>query len=204
MVSFEISIREGIFLIDLAKKAILNKLSSDKIIEAPKNTPLILFRNTGVFVTLYVLDNGNKKLRGCIGYPYPIKKLVEALIDSAINAAFNDPRFLPVASDEFKNLIFEVSVLTPPKLIIVKNPIEYPNKIKIGEDGLIIERGSFRGLLLPQVPLEWGWNEEEFLSQCCIKAGLSSDNWKYEGINIYNFQALIFKEENPNGEIKRG
>lgn len=187
----------------MVKKAILNKLSLNKIIEPSKNVPSILLRNAGVFVTINVLDNGKKKLRGCIGYPYPIRKLVEALIDSAINAAFNDPRFLPITIDEFKDLIFEVSVLTPPKLVIVNNPLEYPKKIKIGKDGLIIERGSFRGLLLPQVPVEWAWNEEEFLSQCCIKAGLSPNNWKYEGIKIYNFQAIIFKEETPNGEIKR-
>ena len=81
--------------------------------------------------------------------------------------------------------------------------MEYPKKIKIGKDGLIVERGSISGLLLPQVPVEWSWNEEEFLSQCCIKAGLSPHNWKYEGVKIYNFQALIFKEENPSGEIKR-
>jgi uncharacterized protein (TIGR00296 family) len=155
-------------------------------------------------VTIYTLRDGNRSLRGCIGYPYPIKKLIEALIDSAINAALNDTRFFPITLDELEDLIFEVSVLTPPKLILAKNPKEYPKKISVGRDGLIIERGPFKGLLLPQVPVEWGWNEEEFISQCCIKAGLSEDNWKNEGIKIYTFQALIFKEETPNGKIKSG
>jgi hypothetical protein len=100
-------------------------------------------------------------------------------------------------------VVFEVSVLTPPELIKVSKTNEYPSKIKIGEDGLIVERGMFKGLLLPQVPVEWGWDEEEFLCQCCIKAGLPPDNWLLKDTKIYKFQAIIFEEEKPNGEVKR-
>jgi len=96
-----------------------------------------------------------------------------------------------------------VSVLTPPQIIEVKKTDEYPNKIKVGEDGLVVERGMFKGLLLPQVPVEWKWDAEEFLCQCCIKAGLSPDYWLLNGTKIYKFQAIIFEEEEPKGAVKR-
>jgi uncharacterized protein (TIGR00296 family) len=92
-------------------------------------------------------------------------------------------------------------VLTPPELIEVKNPKEYRTKVKVGEDGLIVERGMYKGLLLPQVSLEWGWDTEEFLCQCCNKAGLLSDYWLREGTKIYKFQAIIFEEEKPRGTV---
>ena len=79
------------------------------------------------------------------------------------------------------NLVFEVSVLTPPEAITVENPKEYLAKIKVGEDGLIVEKGPYKGLLLPQVPVEWEWCEEEFLCQCCVKAGLPPDIWLTKG-----------------------
>jgi hypothetical protein len=94
-------------------------------------------------------------------------------------------------------------VLTPPQIIEVKTSKDYPSKIKIGSDGLIVERGWSKGLLLPQVPVEWHWNEEEFLSNCCIKAGLPPDCWVIEGTKIYSFQAIIFEEESPKGKVKR-
>ena len=75
--------------------------------------------------------------------------------------------------------------------------------IKVGEDGLIVEKGPYKGLLLPQVPVEWGWCEEEFLCQCCVKAGLPPDSWLIKGTKIYRFHALVFEEETPQGEVKR-
>lgn len=180
---------------NLARKAVIQKITLGETIQPPKNTPKQLFDHAGVFVTIYTIRNGKKKLRGCIGYPYPTHILVEALIDSAINAALNDPRFFPINLNELNSLVFEISVLTPPQIIIVKNQIEYLKNVVIGQDGLIVERGPFKGLLLPQVPVEWGWTEEEFISQCCIKAGLAPDNWKIEGIKLYKFQAIIFNEE---------
>ena len=100
-------------------------------------------------------------------------------------------------------MVFEISVLTPPQLIKAKKSREYPSKVKVGKDGLIVERGMFKGLLLPQVPVEWKWDCEEFLCQCCIKAGLPSDNWLLDGTRIYKFQAIIFEEEKPRGEVRR-
>ena len=102
-----------------------------------------------------------------------------------------------------KDLVIEVSILTPPELIKIKNPEEYIENVKIGRDGLIIGRGWRRGLLLPQVPVEWGWDSKNFLSQCCLKAGLPPDEWKKPGIDVYKFQAILFKEDEPEGKIIR-
>ena len=201
--SFELSIEEGKFLIQLARSAVKEHLEKGKAIQPPKETPKKLFEQCGVFVTINSVRNGDKELRGCIGYPYPTSPLVEAVIDSAINAATQDPRFYPLSLDELSKVVFEVSVLTPPEPVEVKNPKEYLSKIKVGEDGLIVEKGYYRGLLLPQVPVEWGWCEEEFLCQCCIKAGVPPDSWLTKGTKIYKFKAIIFEEETPMGEVKR-
>jgi uncharacterized protein (TIGR00296 family) len=201
--AFDLSLQEGKFLIDLARNAIREYLETRKIIEPPENTPKKLFENCGVFVTINQLKSGTKKLRGCIGYPYPTNPLVEAVIDSAINAATQDPRFYPLSSAELQQVIFEVSVLTPPEEVRVDNPKDYLSKVKVGQDGLIIERGIYKGLLLPQVPVEWEWCEEEFVCQCCIKAGLPPDSWLTKDTKIYKFQAIIFEEEKPKGEVQR-
>ena len=100
-------------------------------------------------------------------------------------------------------IIIEVSILTPPKLINAQKPGDYVNRIKIGRDGLIIEKGLYRGLLLPQVPVEWKWDEREFLSQTCMKAGLLADCWFDEETKVYKFSGEIFTETRPNGEVKR-
>ena len=201
--SFELSLEEGKFLIQLSRRAVNEKLASGKTISPPKETPKKLFEKCGVFVTISTLRGGEKELRGCIGYPYPISPLVEVVIDSAINAATQDPRFEPLTLRELSKVIFEVSVLTPPEPVEVKNPKAYLSKIKVGEDGLIVEKGFYRGLLLPQVPIEWGWSEEEFLCQCCVKAGLPPDSWLTKDAKIYKFKAIIFEEEAPLGEVKR-
>ncbi len=201
--SFELSLEEGKFLIQLARSAVKEHLEKGKAIQPPKETPKKLFEQCGVFVTINSVRNCEKELRGCIGYPYPTSQLVEAVIDSAINAATQDPRFYPLSLDELSKVVFEVSVLTPPEPVEVKNPKEYLSKIKVGEDGLIVEKGYYRGLLLPQVPVEWGWCEEEFLCQCCIKAGVPPDSWLTKGTKIYKFKAIIFEEETPMGEVKR-
>ncbi len=200
---FELSLEEGNFLIQLARNAVKEYLTTGKTVKTPENTPKKLFEHCGVFVTINSLKNGEKTLRGCIGYPYPTNPLAEAVIDSAISAAIQDPRFHPLSLKELCNVVFEVSVLTPPELIEVKKPEEYVAKIKVGEDGLIVEKGFFKGLLLPQVPVEWGWCEEEFLCHCCVKAGLSPDSWLTKGAKIYRFSAIIFGEETPQGEVKR-
>ena len=200
---FELNLNEGKLLVELARNAVKQYLATGKHVGVPEKTPKKLFEQCGVFVTINKLKNGEKQLRGCIGYPYPTNPLVEAVIDSAINAATEDPRFHPLSAKELDEVVFEVSVLTPPELVETTKPEEYLGKIKVGEHGLIVEKGVFKGLLLPQVPVEWNWCEEEFLCQCCMKAGLPPDSWLAKGTRIYKFKAIIFEEETPQGTIKR-
>ena len=200
---FELSDEEGKFLIKLARNTVKTYLEKGETIKPPKETPRKLFEKCGVFVTISTVNHGEKGLRGCIGYPYPTSPLVEAVIDSAINASTQDPRFEPMDLSELDKVVFEVSVLTPPEPVEVKNPKEYVSKIKVGEDGLIVEKGYCKGLLLPQVPVEWGWCEEEFLCQCSLKAGLPPDSWLTKDAKIYKFKAIIFEEQKPEGEVKR-
>ncbi|MEM4214077.1 MAG: TIGR00296 family protein, partial [Candidatus Methanomethylicaceae archaeon] len=94
-------------------------------------------------------------------------------------------------------------VLTPPVLLEVNDPKEYPKRIKVGRDGLVVEMGYYKGLLLPQVPVEYGWDEETFLSECCMKAGLPPDSWLSRDVKIYTFSAEVFTEVSPGGEIVR-
>ena len=201
--SFELTQQEGEFLVNLARSTVKVYLENGKTNQPPKDTPQKLFQPCGVFVTINTLRAGEKELRGCIGYPYPTSPLVKAVIDSAINAATQDPRFESLSPKELDRVVFEVSVLTPPELVETTNPKEYVSKIKVGEDGLIIERDFRKGLLLPQVPIEWGWCEEEFLCQCCMKAGLPPDVWLTKDAKIYKFRAIIFEEESPCGKVKR-
>lgn len=154
---------------------------------------------SGVFVTL----NTTLGLRGCIGYPLPDKSLFDALEDAAISAATKDPRFPAVKSKELDSITFEVTILTPPKKVVVSKPEEYLSKIKVGRDGLIVKHGFYSGLLLPQVPIEYGWNEKEFLEYTCEKAGLPKNYWKNSETEIQKFEGIVFKEENPNGIVIR-
>tara|TARA_B100000029_G_scaffold337862_1_gene330105 strand:- start:2841 stop:3482 length:642 start_codon:yes stop_codon:yes gene_type:complete len=155
--------------------------------------------NAGVFVTI----NDKSGLRGCIGFPLAVKKLSDALTDAAISASTKDPRFPSVAQNELNDLVFEVTVLTAPEEISTSSPDEIIQEIKIGRDGLIIEKDSQSGLLLPQVPVEYNWNVVDFLSHTCHKAGLPNDSWTDTDVKISKFQGVIFREISPNGEIIR-
>jgi len=200
---FDLTTEEGKYLVQLARETITAFLKSRKMPPTPSDAPTKLNEKCGVFVTLNSVRNGHE-LRGCIGFPMPDYPLVEATMRSAVEAATGDPRFSPVSLKEFQSeVVVEVSVLTPPELVEVSDPRDYPRKVKIGRDGLIVERGAYRGLLLPQVPVEWDWDEEEFLSQCCLKAGLSPDAWLVGGTSISKFQAIIFQEDRPGGQIVR-
>lgn len=201
--SFKLSLEEGKFLVKLARRAVKEYLETKENIKVPEGTPQKLLQPCGVFVTINSVKHGERKLRGCIGYPYPSTPLTKAVIDSAINSATQDPRFHPLSLNELENVVFEISILTPPQTVKVEKPSEYPSKIKIGRDGLTVEKGMYKGLLLPQVPVEWEWDEEEFLCQCCIKAGLPPDCWLLNNTKIYKFQAIIFEEEKPRGRVKR-
>ena len=200
---FDLSQKDGEFLVKLARSAVEQYLKTRKSVAVPEGIPERLKKPCGVFVTINSVKKGEKELRGCIGLPYPTDPLAQAVIQSAISSATEDPRFYPLSASELDNVVFEVSVLTPPQKVEAKKAKDYPSRIKVGEDGLIVERGIYKGLLLPQVPVEWNWDEEEFLCQCCVKAGLPPDNWLLDGTRLYRFQAIIFEEENPKGEVKR-
>ncbi len=155
---------------------------------------------TGAFVTLNTHPEGH--LRGCIGYPSPFFPLLKALVRAA-EGACEDPRFEPLRRDELDGIVVEVSLLTNPELIEAKKPKEVVKAVTIGVDGLIAAQGAARGLLLPQVPVEWNWDAEEFLSETCMKAGLMPDAWLDESTRIYKFQSEVFSETEPRGRIVR-
>jgi uncharacterized protein (TIGR00296 family) len=189
---------EGELAVKLARKAIEECLKNGLKIN-PDNLPPVFREKRGVFVTLNKKGD-TRELRGCIGRPYPILPLGEAIIVSAINAAREDPRFNPVKPEEIKDLVIEVTVLTVPKRIKAK-PKEIPDRIVIGRDGLIVAAGGYQGLLLPQVAVEHGFDCTEFLCQTCMKAGLMPDAW-LEGAEVYSFEGQIFEEIEPGGGIK--
>lgn len=199
---FELTEEEGGFLVGLARTSIEAALgSSEKVTLDGVSEKLRI--PCGVFVTLNKVEGSSHSLRGCIGFPYPVKPLADAVAEVAVSAALRDPRFSPVSKAEMDSVVIEVSVLTPPELLSVEKPDQYPSLIEIGRDGLIVARGQNRGLLLPQVPVEWGWDAEEFLTQCCLKARLQPDAWLLSGTEISKFRAIIFSEDEPREEVKR-
>ncbi|UCE39139.1 MAG: TIGR00296 family protein [Thermoplasmata archaeon] len=191
------SIEDGKFAVKTARNFVSAAVSGKTAEMA--DIPQKFQEKSGVFVTLNTFPKHN--LRGCIGYIEPIFPLIEALKKASESAALHDPRFPPVREEELESLVIEVSLLTPPELIKVKKPKHYAKEVKIGKDGLIVEKGIRKGLLLPQVPIEWNWSVDEFLSHTCMKAGLLPDSWLEEGIKIYKFTAEIFSEREPHGEI---
>lgn len=154
---------------------------------------------SGAFVTLDTYPE--RELRGCIGYPEPYFPLKEALLRAA-EGVVDDPRFQRLREDELDRIVVEVSILTPPELIQVE-PDELPHHIRIGMDGLIAERGGFRGLLLPQVAVEYNWAPEEFLEHTCMKASLPPGAWRLPSTRFYRFGAEVFGEKEPRGEVER-
>ncbi len=154
----------------------------------------------GVFTTL---TKTSGELRGCIGFPEPVYPLGEAVIKSAISAAVNDPRFTPLTKEEMDDTIVEVSLLSKPNVLAVKNRKELPSMVKIGADGLIAERDSFSGLLLPQVAVDEGMDQKAFLNAVCWKSGMEPDCWKDSDTSISTFNAEIFYEIEPRGPIFR-
>ncbi|MBQ9159725.1 MAG: TIGR00296 family protein [Methanobrevibacter sp.] len=184
-----ISDRAGNYLLKLAKDSIKYYLDNGEKMQKPDDYPIELDENLGVFVTL----NKNFRLRGCIGYPEPVMPAIDATMEAALSAAINDPRFPEVSISEFDDLDFEVTVLTKPEMIVVAHPDQYKEEIEIGRDGLIIQKGFAKGLLLPQVATENHFDIEEFLENTCMKAGISADSWMDESCDVYKFQGQIFK-----------
>ncbi|PJA20493.1 MAG: TIGR00296 family protein [Candidatus Diapherotrites archaeon CG_4_10_14_0_2_um_filter_31_5] len=183
------SLKEGTKLIELARKSIKYFFATETIMK--DNHQEKFSEKQGVFVSLH---DEFRELRGCIGFPFPVMPLWNAVIDTSVSAAFKDPRFNPLKIEELDKVKLEISVLSVPEEIKEKKELIL-KKIKIGENGLIIKMHGNSGLLLPQVATEWKYNSKEFLEQTCVKAGLDKQDWKKKECKILKFQAQIFKEE---------
>ncbi len=180
-----LSDEEKKILLATARKSI-NSLFNDIELPEPDLQKHPVFNlETGVFVTLTI--DGN--LRGCIGYIEGYRPLYSLVADAAIQAAKNDPRFMPLNENEKDRISIEISVLSP------AFSMEKYEDIEIGKHGLILEEGGHRGLLLPQVPVEHNMDLEEYLSSLCQKAGLPYNFWKERVLNIEMFTAAVFSEK---------
>lgn len=174
-------------LLRIARKSIESAVQGVPTTGSKATNPSF-FNLRGVFVTLRL----NGELRGCIGYVEPRLPLGVAVEEVAVKSAFEDPRFYPVSSEEVDSLEIEISVLSPLKKVFDVHEIE------VGRDGLVIELGSKRGLLLPQVAVEYKWNREEFLSYTSQKAGLPTTAWKDKKTEIFTFTTDSFSEAEFN------
>jgi AmmeMemoRadiSam system protein A len=171
------------WLLSLARSTIAARLQKRRLPDVfPPDGPLTRIR--GAFVTL--TENG--ALRGCIGHVVGTEPLWRSVRSNAVNAAFHDPRFPAVATRELPRLSLEISALT------TLWAVEAPSDIVIGRDGLLVERGPYRGLLLPQVADHQGWSPEEFLDQTCRKAGMQPGCWHDADARISAFSAEVFSE----------
>ena len=199
------SIEDGTLLVRFARENIENYLKQNRRILIPDSIKNKFSDKYGAFVTLNRINVDGNPLRGCIGYIEPTYPLYEVVHRVSVSSATEDPRFSSVLIEEMDEITIEISILTPPKLIKVDNPDEYLEKIKIGRDGLIAEKGMRRGLLLPQVPVDHGrnWDVETFLNHTCQKAWLPVDAWKEASTKIYTFQAILFEEVEPRGQVIR-
>ena len=162
-----------------ARQAIVNKVCGRPAQAVPEAG--VFARRAGLFVSLHKRGD----LRGCIGHPDGGEPLGAIIASCAVAAATGDPRFPAVTERELGDIDLEISVLTPIE------PVLDPLEIVVGRDGLIIEQHWHRGLLLPQVATEQGWDRETFLAHTCVKAGLPRDAWK-RGARIFRFQAEVF------------
>lgn len=180
-----LSREQQIKLLKLARKTISEKLKIDEKIDAPDFQDEIFMEKAGAFVTIHL----NKQLRGCIGYIQGVQPIPETVKEVSASSAFRDPRFTPLSDKEYKDIDIEISIMSPIE------DVTDVDDIVVGRDGLIISRGHKRGLLLPQVPVEQGWDKTEFLTHTCYKAGLDGDSWKKEGVKIEKFSAQVFSEK---------
>lgn len=176
----EFSFEERSLLLQLAHDAIAADFDECEITLTPPSAHLAQPR--GAFTTLYYRGN----LRGCVGYVFPVTPLYRTIAESARGAAFDDSRFPPVTRDEAAELRVSLSILSPPQPI-------HPDQVEIGRHGLLISLGPYRGLLLPQVPVEQGWDRIAFLEQTCRKAGLPLDAWQTRA-KLESFTAEVFGE----------
>ncbi|MGB9893631.1 MAG: AmmeMemoRadiSam system protein B [Candidatus Saccharicenans sp.] len=170
-------------LLSLARKAIEFYLETGQLLAYEPVNPKFK-EPTGAFVTL----KENQELRGCIGFAEPVLPLAQTIIQAAVYAASQDPRFPPLRKSELSKIEIEISVLGP------LQPVSNISEIKVGQHGLIIKRAGRSGLLLPQVATEYHWDRETFLQELCRKAGLPDNVWKSSEARLLKFEAVVFNE----------
>jgi hypothetical protein len=197
------TVKDGAELVKFARENIIYYLQNNRKMNISKELREKYADKYGAFVTLMKEKGGEDVLRGCIGYVPPMFPLFKAVSDVSLSAALEDPRFPRVGLEEMDKIRVEVSILTPPQKVEISSPDEYLEKIVIGRDGLIAKRGFREGLLLPQVPIEDGrnWDVTTFLEHTCMKAGMNRDAWQELKTEISSFQAIVFEETSPGGEV---
>ena len=181
MIDFSTTEHDRALLLQLAREAIAAHVGAGAA-HVPAMTG-VLARPGGAFVSLHM----HGELRGCIGHIEPTEPLGRVIRRCAVAACSTDPRFAPVTPSEFPRLAIEISLLGP------LERIAGPDEIEVGRHGLVVEKESQRGLLLPQVAREWGWDAETFLAHTCHKAGLPRDAWN-RGACVWRFEAEVFSE----------
>lgn len=182
---------DGGFLLATAREAICSRLES-RSAHWPEMDPeriVALTARSGAFVTLRSGKGELAPLRGCIGRMIADKSLLEVVREMAEAAAFEDPRFSPLAASEYSGISVEITVLTPMR------PVASVEEIEIGRHGVYLTKGWQQAVFLPQVAIEQGWDREELLANLCRKAGLSPNAWKESDARFQVFEGRIFEEE---------
>lgn len=177
-----LSNEDRLTLLELARRVIVTVVAERRIPDIPRHTGFLSLP-AGAFVTLH----RSGQLRGCVGQVENPGPLIDTVARAAINAALHDTRFTPVEAEELRSLEIEISVLSP------LEPIA-PEAVVPGCHGLVVIRGEYRGVLLPQVAAGRGWSAQRFLEETCAKAGLPPDAWKLPPTQIYGFTAEVFSE----------
>jgi uncharacterized protein len=182
-----LSAAEGARAVALARAALEAGVRGEKFV--PPVLPDLFYEKRGVFVTL--TEDG--ELRGCIGLPYPVRPLAEAIQEAAVSSALQDPRFLPVEPQDLPRIKVEVTVLSVPEPLEVP-PEQMESCVKVGVHGLIVQGKRRSGLLLPQVATEYRWTSCEFLDHTCVKAGLPPGSWRSPDVQVLTFEGQVFHE----------
>ncbi|MCL5423965.1 MAG: TIGR00296 family protein [Candidatus Marsarchaeota archaeon] len=192
-------IDKGIELVKAARSSIELYIKSPRFYKGMVSSNLLHFKDKyGIFVTLEHYPT--RTLRGCIGFLYGNSYVYHTLVDAAIAAAFEDPRFVPISHYELDEMLIEVNVLSD-MTDLGKSAASRKKNLMLGRDGISIEYGIYRGLLLPGVAVDENLTKEEFLNALCDKAGLPSRYWMQPNVKMYRFETQIFREEKPNGNV---
>jgi uncharacterized protein (TIGR00296 family) len=197
--------RESELLVKIAREAFERSLKFETP-TLPSELPLNLHAKRGVFVRIRRSRDrfwgGQMETLACLGYAFPSQELANAAADSAVACAAHIGMSTSLEGASLQNVLFEVSVLSEPELLDVGKPIEYPKRISLRKDGLIVEYGFANGLILPQIAIENNYDENDLLCECCVRAGLPSSSWlSLSGIKVYKFRAEVFREKESAGDV---